>query len=44
MMAEDQNGRQTQCEITSMEDDLQGRLPQWKMTSDQASQAQLNKY
>ena len=28
-----------QCEITSMEDDLQGRLLQWKMTSDQASQA-----
>ena len=30
------NVRRHQCEITSMEDDLQGGLPQWKITSDQA--------
>ena len=25
--------------MTSVEDELKGRLPQWKMTADQASQA-----
>ena len=30
------NGRRHQCKMTSMEGDLTGRLPQLKMTFDQA--------